>query len=363
MHLVLSLYTIYLSLHSLSTHHILPYATTFSLPLLPLRPLLQRPPPDPLMQPDVIPQQDPIMRPHERVRHILHPRMAPPRRGAIHEPLRAPRPPDTRQHAPHIRPGRGHEHGRHPDLAHRRGDHVRLHQPHRDVVLRQLRAQRRAPLLQEGLAARVRGQQRGGDESAKRAHREDQPALAVHHARRDEPRDAQGGHAVHHDDRVHLGLGGLGEGDGDAVRDADVVDQDGDIQSGDHILQAGVIVVAVAGKVDGKGAGGRVEFLLDLLGDGVEFAGRARDQERAVPGFGERERVFLAQPIRGAGDDGPGLGGGAEGAELYVVRWAQGQLPFTVYAGGDAWAPLQIREISPACLGVHIGRVGSECRI
>ena len=185
------------------------------------------------------------------IRHILHPRMPPPRRRTIHEPLRPPGPPHTRQHAPHIRPGRGHEHGRHPDLAHRRRDHVGLHQPHGDVVLRQLRAQRRAPLLQEGFAARVGGKQRGGDEAAKGAHRDDQPALAVDHPRGDEPRDPEGGHAVHHDDRLHLGLGGFGEGDGDAVGDADVVDQDGDIQPRDRILQAGVIVVAVEGEVDG----------------------------------------------------------------------------------------------------------------
>ena len=257
---------------------------------------------------------------HETIRHILHPRVAPPRRATIHEPLRAPRPPNTRQDAPHIRPGRGDEHGRHPDLAHRRRDHVRLHQPHRDVVLRQLRPERRAPLLQEGLAARIRGQQRGRDEPAKGSHGQDQPALAVHHARGDESCDAERGHAVHHDDLVHLGLGGLGEGYRDAVGDADIVDQDGDIQSRDLILQGGVIVVVVAGEVNGHGAGGRVEFLLDLLGDGVEFAGRARDQEGAVPGFGERERVFLAQPVRGTGDDGPGLGGGAKGAELCVAE-------------------------------------------
>lgn len=285
------------------------------------------------MQPDIVPQQHPIMRPHKTIRHILHPGVAPPGRAAVHEPLRAAGPPDLGQHAPHIRARRGDERSGVPDLAHRRGDHVGLHQSDGDVVLGELGPERGAPLLQERFAPRVGGQQRGGDESAKGAHGQDQAALAVHHARCDQPGDAEGGHAVHRDDLAHLGLGGFGEGHGDAVRDADIVDQDGDVQAAHQILQAGVILVPVEGKIDGQGPGGRVELLLDLLGDGIEFAGRAGDQEGAVAGFGEREGIFLAQPVRGAGDDGPGLGGRAKGAELYIAGVGLGQFPFLVYAG------------------------------
>lgn len=51
------------------------------------------------------------------------------------------------------------------------------------------------------------------------------------------------------------------------------------------------------------------------MGEGVEFGFGAGDEEDGEAGTGELEGEFFADSVRGAGDDGPGVGG-AEGAEL-----------------------------------------------
>jgi len=51
------------------------------------------------------------------------------------------------------------------------------------------------------------------------------------------------------------------------------------------------------------------------LGEGVEFGFGAGDEEDGEAGAGKLEGEFFADSVRGAGDDGPGVGG-AECAEL-----------------------------------------------
>ena len=57
---------------------------------------------------------------------------------------------------------------------------------------------------------------------------------------------------------------------------------------------------------------------LDLIfsGEGVEFRGGAGDEDGAVARAGEVEGEFAANTVGGAGDEGPGSGGGAECAKL-----------------------------------------------
>lgn len=79
-------------------------------------------------------------------------------------------------------------------------------------------------MLQEGLAAAVGGQQRGWVQAGEGAHGEDQPALARHHTRRHQLRDAQRRERVDRDDFFDLGGRRVREGHGDRVRGAHVVD-------------------------------------------------------------------------------------------------------------------------------------------
>lgn len=80
--------------------------------------------------------------------------------------------------------------------------------------------------MQERFAAAVGCQQGGGEKAAKGAHCEDETPPAGLHAWRHELGDAQGGEGVDFDDGGYFFGRGLGEGDGDRVGGADVVDQD-----------------------------------------------------------------------------------------------------------------------------------------
>lgn len=181
----------------------------------------------------------------------LHKTMAPVRRAGECNVLRTARAADLAQHRLDELLGVGDQRGRLADLGHGCGDQMGLHALDVHAVGLQLGAESSAPLLQEGLAAGVGRQQRSGEEATEGGHGEDETALALLHAGGDELGDSEGGHAVDDDDVVHLLLGGLVEGHGDVVAQADVVDQDGDVQTIDQLGQLGVVCILILRKVHG----------------------------------------------------------------------------------------------------------------
>lgn len=134
--------------------------------------------------------------------------MAPKRRARIRPPLRAPRAANLGEYCFDELLRRRHKHARALDLGHGRRDQVALHQLDRDALGRQLAAERGAPLLQEGFAAGVCREQRGGEEAAEGAHGEDEAAVALGHSRGYELGYAQGGGAVDGDDVADFVLRG-----------------------------------------------------------------------------------------------------------------------------------------------------------
>lgn len=181
-----------------------------------------------------------------------------------------------------------------------------------------LGAKSSGPLLQEGLAARVRRQKRGGEEATERGHRKNKTALALDHARSDELGNAQSSHAVDDNDVIHLLLGCLVERHRNVVAQADVVDQDGDVKSIDKFRQFRVIGIFVLRKVHGQSLHGGLGTILggDVGGEGIELGLGAGDEDQVVALGRERESKLLANAIRGTSDECPGTTR-TEFSELY----------------------------------------------
>lgn len=93
---------------------------------------------------------------------------------------------------------------------------------------------------------------------------------------------------------------------GDVVAEADVVDQDRDVEVGDQVLDAVKILVLVGGEVHGHSLGLDIVLGLDLGCEGVEFALGAGDEEDVVALLRKLERVLFAETVRGAGHERPG---------------------------------------------------------
>lgn len=191
------------------------------------------------------------------------------------------------------------------DLGHGGGDEVGEDELGLDVVGGELGAERGGPLLEEGFGAGVGCEEGGGEETAEGAHGEDEAALALHHAGNDEGGDAEGAVAVDVDDVLHFGELGFGEGGGNVVGLADVVDEDGDVEAGDFGGKGGVVGLGVFGKVHGEGAGLDLVFLGDFGREGGQFAGGTGDEEDIVALGGDLKGEFLAESIRGTGNDSP----------------------------------------------------------
>lgn len=203
------------------------------------------------------------------------------------------------------------------DLGHGGGNQVSLNELHLDVVGSQLVAKSRGPLLQEGLATGVGGQQGGGEETTERTHGQDQTAAALNHARSDELGDAQSTVAVDSDDVGHLLGGSLDKRNGDRVALADVVDENGDIQIRDEGSQGLVVLVRVAREVHRQDLGLDIGILLcNLLRQRDQLRFRSRDKDNVKLGTRQLQRELLSETIRGAGHDGPATGG-TERAKLY----------------------------------------------
>lgn len=82
------------------------------------------------------------------------------------------------------------------DLGHGRGNQVGLHKLDMNSVGLELRTKSTAPLLQEGLAAGVSGQERSREDTAKGSHSEDETTTTLDHARCDNLSDAESTGAV-----------------------------------------------------------------------------------------------------------------------------------------------------------------------
>ena len=107
------------------------------------------------------------------------------------------------------------------------------------------------------------------------------------------------------------------------VAHSDVVDEDTNIEILGLGLQSG-LRVPVHREVDVHHLGLDVKLLLDLLGDGGELVQAPADQHEVEALLGELLREPLADPVRGAGDHGPGAEAGRRHAGRRVPRH-QGQ--------------------------------------
>jgi len=108
----------------------------------------------------------------------------------------------------------------------------------------------------------------------------------------------------------------LQEWDWEGVGEADVVDEDGDVEVGEELAEGGVVCVFVLGEVHGVDFGleGAV-FGFQGVREIVEFGLRARDEEEVEAFCGELGCVFFADAVGGACNDCPAAFG-TEGGEL-----------------------------------------------
>ena len=216
------------------------------------------------------------------------------------------------------------------NLAHGGGNKVTKNQLHINIVAGQLRGQSIAPLLEESLATRVRGQVRSESPAAKGAHGEDKTTLALLENRRNDLGDLERAKAVDGDDALKLVPGRFEERDGDAVALADVVDQDADIKTLDKLAEGIVVGVIVLRKVHGQGLDlDRLDrvFSGDFGGNGIELRLGSRDEDEVEALGGELRGKLLAEAIGRAGDDSPGtrlsiLAQLIERQKLVCWRWS-----------------------------------------
>lgn len=247
-----------------------------------------------------------VHRPSDTGEEIGHDAVAPVRRRAVRVRRRATIASDLVQHGLDERAGVRDHRARPADLRHSRGDQVSLDEFNRDTVLFEFRSKRSRPLLQERLAAGVRRQEGSGEETAERSHSQDQTTLALDHARDNKLRGAQSTETIDRDDIRHFLLGGHGEGSRHVVALSDVVDQHGDVELVNDLLQLVEIFVIIARKVHGYNLGLRRWRLgHDLFGECSQFRGRPRHEEDIVSGTSELEGEFLAQAIGGSCDNSP----------------------------------------------------------
>ena len=130
--------------------------------------------------------------------------MTPVRRARIRPSLRPSRPANFTQYALNKGPRVRHHGTGSAYFGHGGRDEVGLDELDLDVVGCQFGAEGGGPLLQEGLAAAVCGEEGRREETAEGAHGEYQPALSLHHARGHKLRHSQCGHAIDGDDGVHF---------------------------------------------------------------------------------------------------------------------------------------------------------------
>lgn len=83
----------------------------------------------------------------------------------------------------------------------------------------------------------------------------------------------------------------------DAVAQAHIVDQDGDVKFRHQALDLVEVFVQVGGEVHGDSLGLDLVLGLDLRGKGVEFALGARDEEDVVALLSELNGVLFTKTV------------------------------------------------------------------
>lgn len=92
----------------------------------------------------------------------------------------------------------------------------------------------------------------------------------------------------------------------DIVAEADIVDQNGNVEVCDQALDAVEVLVLVGGEVHGESLGLDIVLGADVGGESVEFALGAGDEEDVVALLRELERILFAETVGGAGHESPG---------------------------------------------------------
>lgn len=180
-----------------------------------------------------------------------------------------------------------------------------------DLVVRQLRSKSTAPLLEEGLAARVGGEIRSRSPSTEGTHSEDQAVLSCLQDGSNNLCNLQGSQAVDSDNVLKLVARRLKERNWHAVALSDVVDQDSDVKSLDELAESFVIGIVILREIHSEHLGLNAlsgVFLGNFDGQSIEFRLRSGDEDE-VEAFGSKLKcVFLAQTIGCAGDNSPRAG-------------------------------------------------------
>lgn len=194
------------------------------------------------------------------------------------------------------------------DLAHGGGDKVAQDKVDIDFVVSKLSGECVAPLLEESLATRVCRQERSRSPATERSHGEDKTALSLLQNRSNDLSNSESTNAIDGDNVLKLLLGGLEERNGDAVALANVVDENTNIKTRNQLAQTLVVGIVVLGEVHVKNLDlqtlSRV-LLLNLGREALEL-GQGSGNEDEVEALGsELQSIFLAEAIRGTGDDGP----------------------------------------------------------
>lgn len=216
--------------------------------------------------------------------------------------------------------GIGYESARLPDLGHGSGDQVRLDALNMYAVGLELRAESSGPLLKEGLAAGVCSQERCREETTERCHGHDKSALARDHTWNDELGNAEGRHAVDHNDVVHLLLWCLGKWHWNAVAQANVVNQDANIQTINQLLEAVVVSILVESEVHGVDLDRHLGAILvgNVGGEGVELGLCSGDEDEVIAFGSERKGEFFADTVRSSSDQSP-RATGTKGCKLLAI--------------------------------------------
>ena len=104
---------------------------------------------------------------------------------------------------------------------------------------------------------------------------------------------------------------------------ADVVNEDGDIQAGDKLLQTVVVGVIVPLKVHGKGLDlDDGVFGVDFGGEGIELAGGTGDEDDIEALGCELQGEFFADAVGGTGDEGPRATGSVFAKLVILLKWS-----------------------------------------
>ena len=255
--------------------------------------------------------------PQELLDSPMHDTVAPERRDGTRHTTRSTPESDLSERSLDELLGGGNHHARLTDLAHCAGDQVSDDELSVNTVGLELSTERSRPVLQECLGARIGGQERGREKTAEGAHGEDETAATGNHAGSDGLGDLKGSLNVNSDDVFHLDVFGLEERHGHVMALADVVDEDGYVQSVDELGQSFVVSGRILGEVHGDGLGLHTGELGDLSSEGIELGGGARNEDDVEAFLSELESKFLADAVRRSGDHSPGAFGPIL-SELYI---------------------------------------------